>query len=75
MINEHEQAILTTILPDSSLLPGDIGTVVHIYEGNSAYEIEFFTVDGQTLDVVTVEATHVRPVDSHAVFHDHQISA
>jgi hypothetical protein len=34
-----------------------------------AYEIEFFTVDGNTLDVVTVEADQVRPVSRHEVMH------
>jgi hypothetical protein len=74
MIHEHDRVILRTNLPEHALLAGDMGTVVHIYTDGLAYEVEFFTVDGQTLDVVTVEASQVRPVDSHAILHARQIA-
>ena len=60
MIQEHERAVLTVDLPKNRLEAGDVGTVVHVYGDGAAYEIEFFTLDGHTLDVVTVEASHVR---------------
>lgn len=69
MIREHERAILTVDLPDHRLKAGDIGTVVHIYNSGSAYEMEFFTVDGQTLDVITVEAAQLREVRSSEILH------
>lgn len=69
MIGEHERAILTVDLPDHRLQVGDVGTVVHVYSGGSAYEVEFFTVDGQTLDVITVEAAQLREVRSGEVLH------
>ncbi len=69
MIQEHDRAILTVDLPAYNLKAGDIGTVVHIYGSGDAYELEFFTVGGQTLDVVTVEASQVRPVTNRDILH------
>lgn len=69
MIKEHERAVLTMDLPEYGLQAGDVGVVVHIYKDGEAYEVEFFTLDGETLDVVTVEAEHVRPVSPRDVMH------
>lgn len=69
MIKEHERAVLLVDLPDYGLQTGDMGTVVHLYADGLAYEIEFFTADGQTFDVVTVEAIDVRPVQSDELLH------
>jgi hypothetical protein len=38
-----------------------VGTVVHIYNDGAAYEVEFVSLEGRTLDVATLEATHVLP--------------
>jgi hypothetical protein len=69
MIREHERAVLTIDLPEYGLQAGDVGVVVHIYKDGEAYEVEFFTLDGETLDVVTVEAEQVRPVSPRDVMH------
>ncbi|MDX2139541.1 MAG: DUF4926 domain-containing protein [Chloroflexota bacterium] len=69
MINEHERAVLTVDLPDYDFRAGDVGVVVHIYADAQAYEVEFFTLAGNTLDVVTVEATQVRPVNRRDMLH------
>lgn len=69
MIAEHNRAILTADLPDHGLKAGDMGTVVHIYADGKAYELEFFTLDGHTLDVVTVEAAQVRAATRRDMLH------
>lgn len=69
MIPEHRRAVLTVDLPANKLKAGDVGTVVHIYDDGAAYEVEFFTLDGRTLDVVTVEADWLRPVGERDVMH------
>ncbi len=69
MIPEHERAVLTVDVPEYHLKAGDMGTVVHVYSTGKAYEIEFFTVEGETLDVVTVEADQVRPVNRRDMLH------
>ena len=52
-----------------------LGTVVHVYKGGAAFEVEVFTLDGQTFDVVTVEAAQVRPVTPRDVQHARVLSA
>lgn len=69
MIAEHERVILLVDMPQHHVQAGDVGVVVHIYHDQTAYEIEFFTLDGHTLDVVTIEATRVRPVSHRNVLH------
>ena len=75
MIAEHDRAVLTVDLPEHDLKAGDVGTVVHIYSDGEAYEIEFFALDGRTLDIVTVEAAQVRPVSRRDVLHVRELSA
>ena len=62
-------------LPEYHLKAGDVGVVVHIYKGAVAYEMEFFTLSGDTLDVVTVESEQVRPVSNRDVLHVRQRAA
>lgn len=69
MLKEDERAVLLVDLLDHGLQAVDMDTVVHRYTDGLAYEIEFFTADGQTFDVVTVEATAVRPVQSDEMLH------
>ena len=61
-IKELDRVALTKPMPKERLAAGDVGTVVHVYPDGAAYEVEFFTPDGDTVAVVTVEASGVRPV-------------
>ena len=69
MIREHERVVLTTPVPSENLEPGDVGTVVGIYAGGEACEVEFLTLDGQTAAVVTLKASEVRPVNRREITH------
>ena len=69
MISEHERIVLTDDLPEHGLEAGDVGTVVYIYHGGQAYEVEFLTLQGETAAVVTVEADQVRPISRRDVTH------
>ena len=60
MIKEHTQVVLTQDLPEQGLFAGDVGVVVHIYSDGQAYELEIFTLDGQTVDVNSQDRLHVR---------------
>ncbi|MBC8097906.1 MAG: DUF4926 domain-containing protein, partial [Armatimonadetes bacterium] len=55
--------------PEHGFKAGDVGTVVHIYSDGAAYEIEFFALNGHTLDVLTIEANQVRPVSYRDMLH------
>ncbi len=61
MIGELESVILTRDSPAHRLKQGDIGTVVLVHEGGKGYEVEFTTLDGETIAVVTLNAGEVRP--------------
>jgi hypothetical protein len=61
MIKELDTIVLTEDLPAHGLLRGDLGTVVLIHPGGG-YEVEFMTLDGETLAVVSLFPNQVRPV-------------
>jgi len=61
MINEHDCVILTEDVLSTGLQAGDIGTVVHIHQDRAGYEVEFMTLAGETIAVVTLMAAQVRP--------------
>lgn len=69
MIPEHDRVVLIADVPTYGLKAGDVGVVVHVYADNAAYEIEFFSVDGNTVEVVTIEADQVRPVTRRDMMH------
>jgi len=73
MIKEHEQVVLTTDLRaedlPSGLAAGDIGTVVHVHKGGTAYEVEFMTMLGNTIAVETLSERQVRPISERDVAH------
>ena len=69
MIKEHDCVVLTTNVPAEGLEPGDIGTVVHIHKGGEGYEVEFMTLTGETVAMVTLLASQVRPLNRRDLAH------
>ncbi len=53
MIKEHDCVVLTTNLPEEGLEASDVGTVVHIHKGGEGCEVEFRTLTGGTVAIVT----------------------
>ena len=49
-------------MPEEGVLAGDVGTVVHIHGDRAGYEIEFMTLTGHPLAVVTLLPAQVRPI-------------
>jgi hypothetical protein len=74
MIKEHERVVLTVDFPEYGLRAGDVGVVVMVHGEGEGYEVEIFTLDGKTLDVITVEAAQVRPVAPMEVMHARRIA-
>ena len=73
MIREHDRIVLKTTIAAKGLEAGDVGTIVHIYRGGAAYEVEFTTLVGITAAVVTVEASRVRPVHNNEITHAREL--
>jgi Domain of unknown function (DUF4926) len=74
MIKELDTVALARALPECGLEAGDLGTVVHVYEGGRGYELEFVTLQGETLAVVTVPADAVRPIGPREIAHARQVA-
>ena len=53
--------VLTEALPEHGLMEGDLGTVVLVHAAGG-YEVEFMTLAGETLAVVSLHPHQVRSV-------------
>jgi hypothetical protein len=67
MIREHESVVLDDDLPEKGLKHGDIGTVVMVHRKKRAYEVEFMTLHGDTVAVVTLLPSQVRSVGAREI--------
>ena len=74
MIKELDPVVLTKDLPDENLKAGDIGWVVLVHRGGAGFEVEFSTLSGETVSVVTVPAAAVRPVAPKEIAHVRQVA-
>lgn len=61
MIPELEIGMLKDDLPKYGLRAGDTGTVVLVHAGGKAYEVEFFTPWGKTIDVYEIPGDCIEP--------------
>ncbi len=75
MIEELASVVLTTDLPERGLQAGDIGTVVLVHQGGQGYTVEFMTLSGETIAVVTLAAGQVRPIRPNEIAHAREVAA
>lgn len=75
MIKEHDCVVLTKDLPKEKLKAGDVGTLVHIHKNEAGYEVEFMTLSGETLTVVTLMPSQVRPATRRDIPHARELVA
>jgi hypothetical protein len=68
MMKELDSAVLTVDLPEHGLSAGDIGTIVLVH-GTKGYEVEFVTLEGETLAVTSLRADQLRPVEPREIAH------
>lgn len=66
MIRELDSVVLTVDLPEHRLKKGDVGIVVLLHDG-SGYEVEFMTLGGTTITVVSLSKDQVRPVGNREI--------
>lgn len=74
MIKEHESIVLLQDLPENSLKAGDIGTVVHIHQSGTGYEVEFMTLAGETVAIVTLLPGQLRAISRHDLAHVRELT-
>jgi hypothetical protein len=74
MIHEHDVVVLTADLPDHALRRGDIGAVVMVHP-QGGYEVEFVTLDGETVAVVSLKPDQVRRVAQREIAHARKVQS
>jgi hypothetical protein len=74
MIKEHDRIVLSKDLPAEGLLAGDVGTVVHIHNKGKAFEVEFMTLEGETITVVTLPSSQMRAVGKRDIAHARKLA-
>ena len=74
MIKEHDCVVLTAHAPDEGLMAGDVGTVAHIHKGGEGHKVEFMTLTGETVAIVTLLAGQVRPHNRRDLAHTRELA-
>ena len=69
MPKELDTVALTRDIPANGLKAGDVGAVVHVHPDGQTYEIEFVSLDGETLALLTLTAGDIRPVAKREIAH------
>ena len=67
MITELDRVALTTDLPEYNLKTGDIGTVVLVHQEGLGYEVEFLTITGQTITIISLFSSQVRAIGDREI--------
>src|SRR3954468_3049063 len=75
MIKELESVVLTIDLPEHGLAKDDIGTVVLVHEGGKGCTVEFMTLAGRTIAVVTLMANQIRQIAKDEIAHARHLAA
>lgn len=66
MLDELSTIALTEDLTERGLRHGDLGTIVLVHPGKG-YEVEFMTLDGESIAVVSLRPNQVRAVGKREV--------
>jgi hypothetical protein len=74
VIDELDLVVLKRDLPKERLAAGDVGTVVLVHQQGAGYEVEFATLSGDTVAVVTLDVSDVRPVEAREIVHARAVS-
>lgn len=73
-IEELDVVALVRDHEGEGLAAGDIGTVVIVYADGEAYEVEFISLTGETIALLTLEAGEVRPVKPREIAHVREVA-
>ena len=74
MINELDLVVLTHDIDDHGLKSGDVGTVVHCYEDEIGFEVEFVTAEGKTIAVLTLTNKDIRSFVRSEILHTREVA-
>jgi len=66
---EHETVVLMRDYHEQGLRMGDVGAIVHVYEAQSAYDVEFTRADGHPVAILTLSPEEIRHMGTEDVLH------
>lgn len=69
MIRELDDVILLCDLPERGLRRGDIGCVALVHGRGEGFEVEFATLNGETVAVATLARDQIRPSRGREIPH------
>lgn len=75
---EHQQIVLTAPVKgddQEELKPGDVGAIIHIHPNEEAFEVEFLSLDVETIAIATVLPSQARPVTGSDLTHARTVPA
>ena len=74
MLHDLDSVVLLRDLPDHGLKAGDVGTIVLLHQ-DRGYEVEFMSLAGETLAVVSLPRDQVREIRPREIAHARSIYA
>ena len=69
MFEELETVVLRHDIEAHDLKEGDMGSVVNVYSGGKAFEVEFVTATGKTVALLTLESSDIRREAKNDILH------
>jgi hypothetical protein len=74
MIDEPGTVVLMTDLPRHGLRAGDLGTGASVHQDGKGYTVEFATLGGDTIAVVTLSVAQIRPTRANDIAHVREVA-
>ena len=74
MLEELERVVLSEDLPEHGLKAGDVGMIVHIYGEHKGFEVEFVTLNGELVALVSLYPSQVRPLEADEIASARRVS-
>ena len=74
MIKELDTIALTRDLAANGLKAGDLGAVVFVHADGKAFEVEFVSLTGETIALLTLDADAVRPMRPREIAHVREVA-
>ena len=74
-MKELDTVVLMRDIPNHGLVAGDVGTIVMVHGEGDGFEVEFVTLDGETIVVETLDAGDIRSTVRREIAHVRQLAA
>ena len=69
MIDDLDRVALARAFPEHGLVAGDIGCVMAVHAEGKGFTVEFVSLGGETVAILTVAAAAIRPLRPREIAH------